>query len=78
MMNECLSHIESHITSEEAEIPITDYLNRFHFIADDSRLPQYIPNTVFLQHYVEFRVVLRRYLLKSLFYSLIIFIHTIV
>ena len=65
MMNDSLSHIESHITSQDmghGGTPITVYLRGLHLIADDDKLPRYIPDTVFLQHYVEFRVVLRRYI----------------
>ena len=59
-MNELLSHTESHITQEAGQTPITNYLRGLNMISDEDRLPRYIPDTVLIQHYVEFRVVLRR------------------
>ena len=61
-MNSLLSHIEGYITSQDAgqtETPITAYLRNLKLISDDERLPQHIPNSVLLQHFVEFRITLR-------------------
>ena len=37
-------------------------LEDFHFISQDDDLPKFIPSTICVQHYVAFRVVLRRYM----------------
>ena len=61
-MNNLLSHIETHITSQDAgqsETPITAYLRGLQLISDDERLPRHIPDTVLIQHFVELRIVLR-------------------
>ena len=61
-MNSLLSHIEGYITRQDAgqtETPITAYLRNLKLISDDERLPRHIPNSVLLQHFVEFRITLR-------------------
>ena len=61
-MNSLLSHIEAHITSQDAgqsETPIITYLKNLKLISDDERLPQHIPDSILIQHFVEFRIVLR-------------------
>ena len=60
-MVELLSHAESHIAQNVSlsEKPIMAYLGEIDFIGDHDQLPEYIPNTVLIQHYVEFRIVLR-------------------
>ena len=61
-MNSLLSHIEPHITSQssgQGATSITAYLRGVKLISDDERLPQHIPDTVLIQHFVEFRIVLR-------------------
>ena len=61
-MNSVLSHIEANITSQDAghrETPITTYLRVIKLI-DDERLPHFIPNDVLIQHFVEFRIMLRQ------------------
>ena len=62
-MNDLLSDIETYITRQDtgqSETAITHYLRGLQLISDDERLPRHIPDTVLIQHYVEFRVVLRR------------------
>ena len=61
-MNSLLSHIEGYITRQDAgqtETPIAAYLRNLKLISDDERLPRHIPNSVLLQHFVEFRITLR-------------------
>ena len=61
-MNSLLSHIEGYITRQDAgqtETPIAAYLRNLKLISEDERLPRHIPNSVLLQHFVEFRITLR-------------------
>ena len=62
-MSDVLSHSETHITkmvNQAAQKPIMEYLKDIHTISDDDRLPQYIPKTILIHHYVSFRLALRR------------------
>ena len=62
-MSELLSHSESNITQcvgEAAQKSVTDYLQELNMISDEDHLPRFIPATVLIQHYVEFRLALRR------------------
>ena len=41
--------------------PIIQYLKDFQLLCEEDRLPSYIPDSIFIQHYVSFRIALRRY-----------------
>ena len=61
-MTEQLSHAESNIISQGTGLsgkPMMAYLREINAISDTEQLPRKIPDTVFLQHYVEFRIILR-------------------
>ena len=68
-MNEQLSHAEAYIISQgtgQCETPIMDYLRDvLCVISDDDKLPDYVPNTVLIQHYVQFRLILREWVLNQ-------------
>ncbi len=62
-MNEVLAHSEGHLTKlvgEAAHKPIVEFLLDIHTIAREDRLPRYIPQTILIQHYMHFRLQLRR------------------
>ncbi len=63
-MNEVLAHSEGYLTKlvgEAAHKPIMEYLMDIHTIAREDRLPRYVPPTVLIQHYMHFRLQLRRW-----------------
>ena len=41
--------------------PIMQYLQENHFLEDEDYLPSHIPSSIFIQHYVFFRIALKRY-----------------
>ena len=41
--------------------PLMEYLKEIHHLRMEDRLPNYIPSSIFIQHYVYFRIALRRY-----------------
>ena len=43
------------------QMPVKKALEDFPFISQDDALSKFIPDTIYVQHYVAFRVVLRRY-----------------
>ena len=51
-------------------MPMKKVLEDFHFISQDDVLPMFIPDTICVQHYVAFRVVLRGYVCSDLLYAL--------
>ena len=48
------------------QMPMKNVLEDFDFISQDNVLPKFIPNTICVQHYVAFRVVLRGYVCSDL------------
>jgi len=41
--------------------PIMQYLQEIHILGEEDLLPNYIPPSILIQHYVSFRMALRRY-----------------
>eukprot|EP00731_Ephydatia_muelleri_P026790 Em0018g890a len=61
-LTDSLVHFEIYFTkntNETLQMPMKKVLEDFHFISQDNVLPKFIPNTICVQHYVAFRVVLR-------------------
>ena len=45
--------------------PIMQYLQEIHILGAEDRLPDYVPSSILIQHYVAFRIALRRYVRAS-------------
>ena len=41
--------------------PIIQYLQDIQLFGEEDQLPEYIPHSILIQHYVSFRISLRRY-----------------
>ena len=41
--------------------PLKQYLQEIHHLRMEDRLPKYIPSSILIQHYVYFRISLRKY-----------------
>jgi hypothetical protein len=61
-LNEQLSHAEVSITNQNTSQSIMAYLKELNVICNDDLLPNYIPNTILIRHYVQLRIVLREIL----------------
>ena len=46
--------------------PLMQYLQEIHHLRIEDRLPSYMPPSILIQHYVYFRIALRRYAAESL------------
>ena len=58
-LNEQLSRAEVSITNQNTGQSIMAYLKELNVICNDDQLPNYIPNTILIRHYVQLRIVLR-------------------
>ncbi|CAI8040342.1 hypothetical protein GBAR_LOCUS22485 [Geodia barretti] len=61
-LNEQLSRAEVSITNQNTGQSIIAYLKELNVICNDDQLPNYIPNTILIRHYVQLRIVLREIL----------------
>ena len=43
------------------QMPLMQYLQEIYHLRKEDRLPSYIPSSILIQHYVYFRIALRRY-----------------
>ena len=55
--------------------PIIQYLKDFYLLCEEDHLPGYIPDSIFIQHYVSFRIALRRYAARMAVCNIVWCIH---
>ena len=58
-LNEQLSNAEAFIINQNTGHSIIAYLRELNVLCEDDQLPNYIPKTILIRHYVQFRIILR-------------------